>query len=197
MSKEYDPGDDPLEEGGFGQGNISNDYGFARNNSSKFFSKSTPYQRPMGDSTTIDDEFSSPEGFEEDRQFVVFLTTEENINGESYPVDYQKEYFGNKNDAQKFIDSMKSNGDPNDAHKQYEGYIVPINMEKEAEEQMNNLINQGGDQDRELPQAVDSQGAYWAEQRKPKRIIHLNTREDYRNIRLTVNGVRCRLVEDQ
>jgi hypothetical protein len=194
VSKEYDDNDDPLEEGGFGQGAINNDYAFAQNNPNKFFSKSTPYQRPMGDATTIDDDFSpSDDKGEEDRQFVVFLTTEENGD----PIDYQREYFGNREDAQEFINTMKENPDQTDARKQYDGYIVPIDMEKEAEEQLNELINTGDSGDRELPQAVDAQGAYWAEQRKPKpRIIHLRTTENYHNVRLTVNGVRCRLIED-
>lgn len=193
MSKEYDEGDDPLEEAGFGQGSNNNDYAFAKNNNSEFFTKETPYQRPL--KTSVDDEFSPPEGEEEDRQLVVFLTIEDKSSGDI--VDYQREYFGNRRDAQNFINSMKNDESQTDVQKQYDGFIVPVDKEKEAEEQINKLINSGGDEgERELPQAVDSQGAYWAERSK-KRVIRLNTNEDYHNIRMTVNGVRCRLVEDQ
>lgn len=156
---EYDEGDDPLEEEGYGQGNSTNDYAFAKNNSSAFFSKSTPFQRPLN---TIDNEFT-PTKSEEGRDFVVFLTTEEVIDGTPYPVDYQKEYFGNKEDAQGFIDSMKQNKDQADANKTYDGYIVPVQMEKEAEQRMNELINRGSTGERELPQGTDREGAYWSE----------------------------------
>jgi hypothetical protein len=130
--------------------NISNQYAFAKNNSSKYFARQNKaYTTP---DEAMKDVNSGREGY------VVFLTT---TDGSDLPIDFEKEYFKTIEDAKSYLQTMK------DTDNKFNGCVVLANKEKETEEKLNNLINSGqADSEEEHPypkEDQDREGAYWAE----------------------------------
>jgi hypothetical protein len=152
------PQDTSLPESATAMSNTTGDFAFTRNNN---FQLSAKRDSPFVPLPPVENEEHN-DGEGEGRDFVVFLTTEEEIEGQSYPIDYQKEYFGSRKDAEDFINTMKNSEDENDIRKKYDGYVVPIDSEKEAEKRLNQVINTGAE-DQSLPQSRSGEGAYWSE----------------------------------
>ena len=149
---EYDYGDDDeIEESATATSNSSGDFAFARNND---FHKSNKRDNPFVPLESTKDKMEANEEEnipEEGQNFVAFLTTNEEVDGELYPVDYEKEYFGKEED------------DEADSSKHYDGFVLPKEQEVEGEQRLNQIVNTGEDTSQEYPQSTSGEGAYWSE----------------------------------
>lgn len=144
---------------------LNDEYAQADNNNPTNRSRDNPFRAYE----PVDNEGPAPSD-EGDQAFVAFLITMQ----DGFPVDFEKENFGNQRDAESYIQTIKnsSSSDPHPQHSQnIEGYAVPKSQEHAAEQELIKQINgveEGeGDEEDALPKSDgmrDTQGAYFAGQ---------------------------------
>lgn len=141
-----------------------------------------PYTNPMDRSrdnpfkpyAPVDNEQYQP-SMEEGQAFVAFIITMQ----DGFPVDFETENFSNENDANSYVETIKTSASSEDVPQIMAGFVVPKEQESKVEKELIDKIN-GRDTEapeKALPKStgqMDSGGGGWAGDSSTKESIGIS-----------------------